>query len=106
MKDHYKALEVHPHASPEVIDKAYRILSLKHHPDRQPAVSRKAATEKMQRLNEAYAVLSDPQRRRCYDRERAMGQAARENEHRMVRVFLDDGLVGLFKLWVRDGIRE
>jgi hypothetical protein len=35
-----------------------------------------------------------------------MGQAARENEHRMVRVFLDDGLVGLFKLWVRDGIRE
>lgn len=104
MIDHYRILEVQPNASPEVIEKAYRALCLKHHPDRQPAALRREATRKMQQLNSSYAVLSDPAGRRDYDSVYLRRQSDKDEEARMMRVFLDDGLVGLFKAWVRQGM--
>jgi curved DNA-binding protein CbpA len=69
-KDYYAILQVHPQAEPEVIEAAYRRLSLKHHPD----VSGQAdAGERMRELNEAFEVLGDPARRRAYDRRRVFG---------------------------------
>ena len=64
-RDYYETLEVHRGATEEEIRKAYRKLARKHHPD----VNRndKAAEEKFKEINEAYQVLSDPEKRKRYD---------------------------------------
>ncbi len=102
--DHYRILQVQPTAPAEVIEKAYKALCLKYHPDRQPAERRGAATRRMQQLNEAYAVLSDPARRQEYDSVRARGDARQARESAMLKVFLDDGLIGLFRTWIKEGM--
>ena len=63
-KDHYQLLGVARDASADDIKKAYRKLARKYHPD----VSKEADAEvRMKEVNEAYAVLSDPERRTAYD---------------------------------------
>ena len=62
--DLYSELGVTPQAEPEVIRAAYRALALRYHPDRQLSASGHA---KMTRINLAYRVLSQPDRRRAYD---------------------------------------
>lgn len=66
-KDFYELLEVSRAASPEVIKAAYRALMEKHHPDKHPEHRRAWAEEISRQLNEAYAVLSNLQKRRDYD---------------------------------------
>ena len=61
-KDYYKILGVSDDASAEEIKKSYRKLAFQYHPDRNPGNE-----EMMKELNEAYAVLSDPGKRREYD---------------------------------------
>ena len=63
--DYYQILEVDQTASPRQVKEAYRKLAFKYHPDRNS--ENPAAAEKMKKLNEAYAVLSDPVKRREYD---------------------------------------
>lgn len=65
-KDYYKILGVERKASEEEIRKAYRDLAKQHHPDRNP--DNKQAEERFKEINEAYQVLSDPQKRSVYDR--------------------------------------
>jgi Flp pilus assembly protein TadB len=67
MADYYVTLHVDPRADPDVIEAAYRRLARKWHPDTSAAPD---AAVQMQRLNEAYAVLRDPDRRRAYDANR------------------------------------
>lgn len=64
-RDYYEVLGVHRGAKAEEIKKAYRRLALKHHPDRNPG--NKEAEEKFKEAAEAYAVLSDPEKRAQYD---------------------------------------
>jgi DnaJ-class molecular chaperone len=64
-KDYYQILEVEKEASPEKIKEAYRRLAFQYHPDRNKG--NPAAVEKMKEINEAYAVLSDPKKRRDYN---------------------------------------
>jgi DnaJ-class molecular chaperone len=63
---HYDTLQVSENASDEVIRGAYRYLSQKWHPDKNPD-NPEEAKRVMARLNEAYAVLSDPKRRQEHD---------------------------------------
>ena len=64
-EDYYKALGLEKNADAEAIKKAYRKLALKYHPDRNPG--NKEAEEKFKKISEAYAVLSDPEKRKQYD---------------------------------------
>ncbi|MGB9593048.1 MAG: J domain-containing protein [Anaerolineae bacterium] len=66
--DYYAILQVHPNAEPEVIEAAYRRLAAKYHPDVNPSPD---ATARMQAINDAHRVLSDPSRRAAYDARRA-----------------------------------
>src|SRR3954454_12601189 len=63
--DYYKVLGVDKKASQDDIKKAYRKLAVKYHPD---ANSEPGAEEKFKDISEAYAVLSDPEQRKRYDR--------------------------------------
>jgi len=64
--DYYEVLEVSREVSVSELKKAYRQRALEHHPDRNP--DNPAAEEKFKLCAEAYAVLSDPQKRQIYDR--------------------------------------
>jgi molecular chaperone DnaJ len=65
--DYYEVLGVPRNATLEDIKKAFREMALKYHPDRVPADQKKAAEEKFKEISEAYAVLSDSQKRALYD---------------------------------------
>jgi curved DNA-binding protein CbpA len=94
--DHYQVLQVSRDADPAVIDKAYRVLAMQNHPDRQPEAERREANARIVRINEAYAVLRDPAKRRAYDRTLPSAAAAGGWER-----FVDAGLYGLFSDWLR-----
>jgi curved DNA-binding protein len=65
-KDYYATLGVSRTASAEEIKKSFRKLAREHHPD--VAKNKKAAEEKFKEINEAYEVLSDPEKRKKYER--------------------------------------
>ncbi|GIX07154.1 MAG: hypothetical protein KatS3mg115_1557 [Candidatus Poribacteria bacterium] len=69
-RDYYRILEVHPQAGADVIERAKRVLLQRYHPDHNPERPGWAA-ERTREILEAYAILSDPQRRQEYDRARA-----------------------------------
>jgi molecular chaperone DnaJ len=65
-RDYYEVLGVDRNADDAAIKKAYRKLALKYHPDRNK--DNPEAEEKFKELAEAYEVISDPEKRRTYDR--------------------------------------
>lgn len=67
MKDYYEILEVSKNASQEIIEKAYKVLAKKYHPDLQEEQNKKIAEEKMKLINEAYEILSDDNKRKEYN---------------------------------------
>lgn len=72
-RDYYEVLGVDKNADDDALKKAYRKLAKKYHPDMNPGDA--AAAEKFKEASEAYAVLSDPQKRQQYDQ---FGHAAFE----------------------------
>lgn len=67
MKNYYEILEVNKNASPEVIEKAYKALTKKYHPDVQPADKKYFSELKMKEITEAYEVLSNKEKKENYD---------------------------------------
>jgi len=66
-RDYYEILGVNRDASLDDIKQNYRKLALQYHPDRVPQEQKKEAEEKFKEISEAYAVLSDQQKRALYD---------------------------------------
>ena len=69
MKNYYEILEVNRKASKEVIDKAYKVLIKKYHPDLYEGEKQKYAERKTKEINEAYRVLSNDFLKEQYDDE-------------------------------------
>ena len=69
MKTLYEILEVSENASKEVIEKAYKVLAKRYHPDLQDEKNKKNAEENMKKINEAFEILMDDQKREQYDNE-------------------------------------
>lgn len=66
MINYYEILEISPKASKEIIEKSYKVLAKKYHPDLNPD-NRKEAEKKIKLINEAYEVLSDDKKKENYD---------------------------------------
>lgn len=64
-RDYYEVLGLKKGASADEIKRAYRKLAVKYHPDKNPG--NKEAEERFKEINEAYAVLSDPQKKEQFD---------------------------------------
>ena len=91
-KDYYKILGVDKSASPAEIKKSYRKLALKYHPDHNEGD--KSAEAKFKDLNEAYAVLRDPEKKQQYD---MFGAEGFQNRFSQEDIFRDFDLGSIFK---------
>ncbi|MEN3016300.1 MAG: molecular chaperone DnaJ [Candidatus Methanosuratincola petrocarbonis] len=80
-RDYYEILGVPRDATPEQIKDAYRKLALQYHPDRNKSPD---AEEKFKEISEAYAVLSDPQKRQQYD---MLGRAGFNQQYTQEDIF-------------------
>ncbi len=67
MKTLYEILEVSENASKEVIEKAYKVLAKRYHPDLQNDKEKKMAEENMKKINEAFEILMDDKKRENYN---------------------------------------
>lgn len=90
--DYYKVLGVAKDASAEEIKKSFRKLAVKYHPDRNQGD--KGAEEKFKQINEAYAVLSDPEKRKKYD---TFGSADFHQQYSQEDIFRNFDFSGTFK---------
>ena len=69
MKDYYAILEVNENASKETIDKVYKLMVKKYHPDLQDGDKKIHYEEKLKEINEAYEILTNDIKKKEYDEE-------------------------------------
>lgn len=84
-EDYYKTLGVSRGASKEEIKKAYKKLAMKYHPDKNEG--NKVSEEKFKKISEAYAVLSDDEKKRQYDQFGAEGFSNRFSQEDIFKGF-------------------
>ena len=79
MKNYYEILEVNETASQEVIERVYKLLAKKYHPDMN-LENPKEAEEKFKEVTTAYETLSNPDKRKKYDEELAYERQQKESD--------------------------
>jgi len=99
--DYYKTLGVPKGANQEEIKKAYRKLAVKYHPDKN--AGDKAAEEKFKKISEAYAVLSDKEKRQQYDTYGESGFHQRYSQEDIFRGFDLNDILNQFGFGSRSG---
>ncbi len=77
--DYYEILEVSKHASQEIIEKAYKTLAKKYHPDTYNGKAKEKAEDKIKQINEAYSVLKDEFKRKEYDEKQKLEENEKSN---------------------------
>lgn len=102
-RDYYEVLGVAKDASLEQIKTAYREAALRFHPDRVPEAEKKAAEEKFKEVSEAYAVLSDAQKRAIYDQQ---GQAGLNRNYAREDIMREADFSSIFQDLAGFGIGE
>ena len=90
-KDYYDVLGVNKDSDKRDIKKAYRKLALKYHPDKNPS---KDAEEKFKEISEAYAVLSDDEKRQMYDQ---YGHAGIDQQYTSEDIFRNADFGDIFR---------
>lgn len=95
-KDYYEILGLKKGASPEEIKKAFRKLAIKFHPDKNPGD--KKAEDRFKEINEAYAVLSDPEKKSQYDQFGSTGFHQRYSQEDIFRGFNANDIFKEFNL--------
>ncbi|MFA5388383.1 MAG: molecular chaperone DnaJ [Candidatus Omnitrophota bacterium] len=93
-RDYYEILGVQKGASEEEIKKTYRNLALKYHPDRVTHDKKKEAEERFKEISEAYAVLSDSQKRSQYDQ---FGHAGIDSKYSSEDIFKGADFSSIFE---------
>jgi len=93
-RDYYEILGVQKGASPDEIKKVYRNLALKHHPDRVAPEKKKEAEEQFKEISEAYAVLSDTNKRAQYDQ---FGHAGIDSRYTSEDIFKSADFSSIFE---------
>jgi curved DNA-binding protein len=99
-EDYYQILGVSRNASLEEIKKAYRQLAQKYHPDKAKG-NKREAEEKFKKISEAYAVLSNPEKRKEYDTFGSQAFRARFTQEDIFRGF---DFSDVFDLGITEGI--
>ena len=84
-KNYYEILQINKNASPEIIEKAYKTLAKKYHPDLQDEAHKKEAEEKFKIINEAYQTLSNPQLKASYDQNMMDNNISQEQYEEMYK---------------------
>ena len=92
-KDWYQVLEVNPRARPEVITAAYHALMKQHHPDVDHATVGVVARD----LNEAHDTLTDPRKRKEFDRERSPGAGKMIGPYKVQEIIAEGGFGRTYK---------
>lgn len=83
----YEILEVSENASPEIIEKAYKTLAKKYHPDLQEEANKSRAEAMMKKINEAYDVLGNEEKRKTYNAELEAKREQEELERQSTQAF-------------------
>ena len=98
--DYYKILGVNKNAAQDEIKKAYRKLAQKYHPDKAKG-DKKEAEEQFKKISEAYAVLSNPEKRKDYD---TYGSQAFKAKFSQEDIFRGFDFTDVFDLGISDSI--
>jgi len=101
----YDLLEVSPRASKEVIEKAYRVLVKRHHPDFHKLDDKAREEEIIKKINNAYEILRDDQERQKYDIQIGISVPLAEQVKSGANTETEDLIVKTFVSWFRSGAK-